>query len=209
MANDRRKQELRTLRRLGLQFSLFELLAILLFAGVGAAALKTGGVLLAVLLQSAIWLFAGVAVVAIFSRDSWRAFAVGFLIGGAIYVGPVLCAGESELDPYETKLPLTQPLLSLFAAIEADAFVYEPTGERFSAWTTEVTQSTDLIAGGFSQPRYTLPDGRVVTLSEDPPRLEFMLSAHALLAIASGYVFGKFATVIYRRRTKTPPSTSL
>lgn len=186
----------------GLQFSLVELLALILVAGLGAAALKTGSVMFAVLLQSAFWLFGGAAAVAIFSRKAPRAFAVGALIGMTIYVVPVLYAGESELDPYETKLPLTQPLLSLFAAMEAEAWVHEPTGERFSAWTTEVTQSTDLVAGGFSQPHTLLPDGRVVTMIEDPPRLEFMLSAHALLAIASGYLFGKFAAVVYRAERK-------
>jgi hypothetical protein len=184
----------------GLQFSLVELFALILVAGLGAAALKTGGVMFAVLLQSAFWLFAGAAALAIFSRGSGRAFAVGALIGMTIYVVPVLYAGESELDPHETKLPLTQPLLSLFAAMKAEAWVYEPTGERFSVWTTEVTQSTDLLAGGFSQTHTMLPDGRFVTLIEDPPRLEFMLSAHSLLAIASGYLFGKFAAVIDRRR---------
>ncbi|HEV7281443.1 MAG TPA: hypothetical protein VGN57_14680 [Pirellulaceae bacterium] len=199
----------------GLQFSLVELLALILVAGIGAAALKTGGVMLAVLLQSAIWLSAGAAVTAIFAKEVRRAFAAGFLIGVTFYVGPVLYVGESELDPYETQLPLTQPLLSLYAAMEAEAWVHEPTGERFSVWTTEVTRSTDLVAGNlsqlggsYSQPHYTLPDGRVVTLSEEPPRFEFMLAAHALLTIASGYLFGKFATIVYRRRSSPRDGTS-
>jgi hypothetical protein len=192
----------------GLQFSLLELLALILIAGLGAAAMKSGGVLLALLLQSAIWSFGAAAVVAIFARKSWQAFAIGSLIGFAVYVGPVLYVGESELDPHEKTLPLTQPLLAVFAAMGAEAFVYEPTGEKFNAFTTDVTPSTDYTVNMSPQNFYTLSDGRVVAFREDPPRLEFMLAAHSLLAIACGYAFGKIAAVVYRRRTEAPQPTN-
>jgi hypothetical protein len=224
MENDRLTQELRTLRRLGLpfglQFSLFELLAILLFAGVGAAALRSGGTTALILVQAALWLFVGVALIALVARGSWQAFALGFVLGVAGYAIPPLYVGESELDPYEAELPLSGTLLPVWHAIMRNVYRETPTGEEFEA--DEVTRM--LVDGSgnmapFSGPeaasmgpyvtiQFITGDGRAVDQYEKPFRHEFMLVAHALLAIASGYVFSKIATVIYRRRTRTPQSTN-
>ncbi|HEV7281442.1 MAG TPA: hypothetical protein VGN57_14675 [Pirellulaceae bacterium] len=216
MENDRRHQELRALRRLGLpfglQFSLFELLAILLFAGVGAAALRGGGAVALILVQAALWLFVVVAILAFVGRGSWRAFAIGFLLGAAGYGIPPLYVGVGELDPYEAKLPLTKVLLPVWHSVTTPIYVDPMTGDEFRSDQVQLFANGVAVdasavppgGGGFMAPEYRTLDGRVVRWSEKPLREEFMLVAHLLFAVAAGYVFGKLATAVYRRRSVRP-----
>lgn len=223
--NDERRQELRTTRRFGLpyglQFSLFELLAILLFAGVGAAALRDGGTVAHVLVQAALWLFVGIALIALVARGSWQAFGIGFVLGVAGYGIPPLYVGVSELDPYDARLPLTKTFKPVWEAVQGNVYRDLTTGDEFEA--SEVTLMEIDSAGNatpafqrnagsnpispYTTMRFMTADGRAVDQYEDPPRHEFMLVAHVLYAIAIGYVFGKIATALYRRRVKTPPPT--
>jgi hypothetical protein len=205
----------------GLQLSLFELLAILLFAGVGAAALRSGGTAALILVQAALWLIVGIALVALVARGSWQAFAIGFVLGVAGYALPPLYVGQSELDPYEGRLPLTKAMFPVWKAVEGNVYRDLTTGDEFEASEVKLMQNNASGGGGgmgggmvvapnwpassYSALHFQTSDGRTVEQFESPPRHEFMLVAHALLAIAIGYVFGKIATVIYGRRTRTPP----
>lgn len=225
MENDRRQQELRAIRRLalpfGLQFSLFELLAILLFAGVGAAALRGGGTIALILVQGAFWLFVGIALTALIARGAWQSFAIGFVLGVAGYGIPPLYVGQIELDPYEARLPLSKTLLPVWHAVAGNIYRDPTTGEEFEESEVTLMQidsagvvspafanNSGFNANGYIQVRHMTKSGLAVDQYENPPRHEFMLVAHALFAIAIGYVFGKIGSVVYGRRTGKTQATN-
>lgn len=206
----------------GLQFSLFELLALILFGGLGVAALRSGGTVALILVQAALWTFTGIALTALVARGSWQAFAIGFVLGVAGYGIPALYVGQSELDPYDARLPLTKTLLPVWEVVHRDLYVDPATGEEFESDQVTATQTPGggvgysggtfggsmngfvFTSSGMPYPMtvYLTADGRSVNQTEKPDRYQFMLVAHALLSIAIGYVFGKFAGMVYRRRTE-------
>ena len=92
-------------------------MAIVLFAALGVAALSTGGLLASMVVGAAIVFTTAFAIVAFVGRKQLRSFAIGFLIPVVAYSATVLSLGNSELDPYEGKLPTTKlikPAFELF-----------------------------------------------------------------------------------------------
>lgn len=180
--------------KLPAQFSLRELLCVVLFAGLGLAALRTGGMLASVVIFLAYLLFSALGIVVVLDRGPLQAFAIGFVIPAVIYGAAVYVMGSSELDPYAGRLPTTKWLLPAHKAMVQQTWIDMSTGQVVPDYdpTTDPTGG-NVGGGGFS-------GGRTMGISESPDRATFMGLAHLLLALLFGYAGAKFGVVLYRRR---------
>ncbi len=174
------------------QFSLRELLFVVLFAGLGLASLRAGGVLGSITVFLAIVLTICLAIMAFVGRGQLQAFAIGYLIPVVAYAAIVLAVGKSELDPYEGKLPTSQLLKPMFRAIAKQTWINVMTGEVVPDYDpASVPNRMSGGGGGFS--------GSQMGLSEYPDRPTFMSLGHMIIAIMFGYAGGKFGVAVHRR----------
>lgn len=180
--------------KLPAQFSLRELLCVVLFAGLGLAALRTGGMLASVMVFLAYLLLSALGIVVVVGRGPLQAFAIGFVIPVIIYGTVVYAMGSNELDPYAGKLPTTRWLLPVQKAMVQRTWIDMSTGQAVPDYDP-ATDTTDGNAGGGG-----FGGGRMMGISESPDRATFMGLAHLLLALLFGYAGAKFAVVLYRRR---------
>ncbi|HEV7281441.1 MAG TPA: hypothetical protein VGN57_14670 [Pirellulaceae bacterium] len=197
----------RTARRglpFGLQFSLAEAFLVALYLCVAVAAAKAGGMLAWLTAEATLVLFFAFVVAAILARGVARAFAIGFVIGAAAHGLFLFYFGASEFNPEEAKLPYSKIVAPVWTALEPEAYVSLSTGKEVPSDEVEsIRRSYD---SGQTEIRLQTADGSRVQKVERPAREDFMLVAHALGAAAAGYVLGKLAAVLYRRRERTTAS---
>lgn len=179
------------------QFTIRELMSVVLFAAVGIAGLTTGGVVASAIVGLAIVATTCFAIVAFVGREQLRSFAIGFVIPVIAYAATVLSIGITELDPYAGKLPTTQLLRPAFQLIVRKSWVNMFTGQPVPNYNPATAPSSG--GGGFGG---TPPIGLV----ETPDRTTFMSLAHAILAMIFGYAGAKFALWIHRRQSPEPKS---
>lgn len=181
---------------LGVRFSIGELLALILFAGVGLAAMRNGGATAAAFLFLALLAFMATAIVAFVGVGSARAFAIGFAVSAAIYAGVTYAGGAAELDPAIGALPTTKALAPVREAMTARHYVDLGSGKtltaaEYEALATNGPQGGGGFGGGFG--------AAAVVVIETPDVATLMTVGHALIALALGYLGGKFAEAVDRR----------
>lgn len=189
----------------GLQFSLGELLFVAVYLCCSIAAAKSGGLLAWLVAEATIVLAVGCLVAIIYERGVARAFAVGFAIGVAVHGLCVFCFGASEFDPERAKLPYSKIVAPIWIALEPEAYVSFPNGREVPRGDVRTVQRS--YDSGQTETRLQDAKGRRVEKVERPAREDFMLVAHALGAAGAGYLMGKLATALYRRRGRTERRT--
>ena len=175
------------------QWSLRELMILVLFAGLGMASLRMGGVVGSITVFLAIVLCMALGIVAFVGRNEPQAFAIGFLVPVIAYAAIVLAVGSSELDPYDGRLPTTRALGPLYESVVTRTWIDLTTGQEIPNYVPAKNQQAGFFVAGFGG----IVGGRQVTSREQPDRRTFMLLAHPLIALAFGYVGGKFAIFVY------------
>jgi len=174
---------------------------LVLFAGLGMASLRIGGVVGSITVFLAIVLCMGLGIVAFVGRNEPQAFAIGFLVPVIAYAAIVLAAGTSELDPYSGRLPTTRALGPVYESVVTRTWFDLTTGQEVPNYDPEKNQQAGVAMAGFR-------GGRTVGGREQPDRRTFMLLAHVLVALAFGYVGGKFAIFVYlRQRQESVPAS--
>ncbi len=177
-------------------FSLRELLFVVLFAGLGLAALRAGGLLASLTLMLAITMTMCFAIVAFVGRRQLQAFAIGFLVPVVTYAGIVWAVGVSELDPYSGELPTSQLLQPVFEVIVTQAWVNITTGKIDPGYDPATDPNRNLGGGGGGGFSGSSP----MRISELPDRQTFMCLGHVLIAMIFGYAGAKFAVGVHRRQ---------
>lgn len=185
------------------QLSLRELLAIVLFAGLGLASLRAGGVFASIVNFGAMVLTVCFAIIAFVGREQLRVFAIGFLIPVVAYAGIVLTVGKSELDPYEGKLATSQLLRPLFRMIAKPIWTNTLTGEVVPDYNP--AKDPNRGGGGMGGGGMGGLAGSPMGYSESPDRSTFMSLAHVLVAMMFGYAGGRFAVAVHCRQRDGRP----
>jgi hypothetical protein len=191
----------------GFQFSLAELFLVALYACVGLAAAMTGGLLVWLFAEATIVLAVAFVVAAIFARRSAQTFAAGFAIGVAAHAIGLFYFGASEFDPEAARLPFSRTAALVWSAIEAEAYVSQSTGEDVPQKDVRTEWVSD--DAGRMRHYFVAPDGAGVEMVERPSREDFMLVAHALGSAGAGYLMGKLAMFLVRRRERCVASTGV
>jgi hypothetical protein len=177
------------------QFSLRELLLVVLFAGLGLGSLRTGGLVASITVFLAIVLTMCLAIVAFVGRERPQAFAIGCLIPVIVYAATVRAAGQSELDPYEAKLPTSRLLLPIFRVMAKQSWANTMTGEVVPDYNPATDPDPVGVGGPFG--------GSLMALSESPDRPTFMLIGHILIAMMLGYAGAKLAVAVHRKQRES------
>lgn len=172
------------------QFSLREILFVVLFAGLGLAALRAGGVVASFVVFLAIVVTMGLAIVVFVGRRTIQAFAIGFLIPTIAYGVAVYALGKSELTP-NGKLATSRLLAPLYRVMVKQIWTNFSTGEV----VPDYDPATDPD-----------PGGSMMTMTESPDRLTFMSLGHILLAMIFGYCGAKFAVIVHRTQQRPGPA---
>lgn len=170
-------------------FSLRELLLVVLFFGVGMAAMCIGGVFASVVIFLAIVVTMCFAIMAFAGRGQVRAFATGFLIPILGYAVVVAYMGKHELEPRIGKLPTSQLLRPLFETIVRKQWVDITTGEVVPNYDPKNAPGVTTGSGNLV--------GRIASVDR-PRRGTFMAVGHILIGMLLGYAGAKFAVVVHR-----------
>lgn len=181
-----------------LQLSLRELLFVVLFAAVGLASLRAGGVVGSIVVMLAIVVTMCFAIVAFVGRRSIQAIAIGFLTPVIAYAAIFLAVGKSELDPYEGKLPTSKLLRPMFELMVKRTWTNENTGQVVPDYDPATDPNRPAVGGGgfFGSP---------MMMSESPDRPTFMSLGHLLIAMMFGYAGSKFAVAVHHRQRELRP----
>lgn len=200
-----------------LRFSLGELLFAALLAGVGLAALRTGGLFAAAYLFGAMLLFAGFIVAAIVGRGIGQAFAIGFLVGASVYAGVLYWHGDAEFEPGRGELLTTRAAAEVYGVVREVYYVDVYDGREADAVEAGAAAQSPLAEMSYWVPGVVnVPFGSTLVArvgnvywspQERPVRREFMQVAHLLVALAVGYAAGKLGAGLYRRRQPLPTET--
>ncbi|HUY91094.1 MAG TPA: hypothetical protein VMV10_20315 [Pirellulales bacterium] len=169
-----------------LQVSLRELLFLVLFAAIGLASLRAGGVVASIVVMLAIVATMCFAILAFVGRHSIQAFAIGFLLPVIVYVAAILVVGKSELDPYAGKLPTSRLLRPMFR------LMVKPTWTDMSTGQVVPDYDPDTDPGGYG--------AAPMAFSESLDRRTFMSLGHVLFAMMFGYAGAKFAVAVHREQ---------
>lgn len=175
------------------QFSMRELLSVVLFAGLGLASLRVGGVVGSIVVLLAMVVTMCFGIVAFVGRHSMQAFAMGFVIPVVAYSAMVLAVGKSELDPYEGKLPTSRLLLPMFRSMVTLTWTNTLTGQLVPGYDP----TTDPNLAGTGGAGYA---GSSMRASESLDRPTFMSLGHLLFALMFGYAGAKFAVAVHRKQ---------
>jgi hypothetical protein len=187
------------------QFTIRELMFLLLFFAMGLGGLLSGGVLAAVVVGTAMVITTGSAIVAVIARDELRAQAIGFFIPVLAYGALIWYAGSEEIDnPYEGKLLTTQIARSVHSAIAKTEWVDMTTGSVVPNYdpATDPNRPSGGGMGGFAGGSGGNGFGGMIGANQTPSISEFMSLAHVLLATMFGYIGVYFAVFIYRREQR-------
>jgi hypothetical protein len=174
------------------QWSLRELLVLVLFVGLALASFPlAGGIVWSVTVMLSFFLCTGMAIVAFVGRHEQQAFAIGFVIPVVTYACVLLVMGQNELDPYNGKLVTSQALRPVFESVVTRKWVDLLTQKEVPNDDPRVItqQAGGMVTSG-------------VGLSESLDRPSFMGFGHLLFALVFGYVGGKFAVAVYRRQRR-------
>ena len=148
------------------------------------AALYLGGIPATVFSSMAFLVTTGFGILAFIGRENLRYFAIGFLIPVALYSVSLISIGQSEFDPYDGKLPMTQIIRPVFDLVSKHEYI---------------DMNNNLIPN-YDPAAHKGPVG----IRETPPdRTIFMSSAHILLALLLGFAGGKFALWIGHIQNRT------
>ncbi len=169
----------------------------------------------------AILLSGAMLIVACVERGTRQAFAVGFIAMMALYLlGVRYTAGpqspnsfsqvyEAERLKYAAALPTTVILGELWLRIRAPYYVTIEANDPFERYQGPIS---DIKAQGFGtpfKPPKTPPPGTTgFDVSVLPELRWFLAIGHLLFAFLLGYLGGKFAVAVYRRREARQHSTS-
>jgi hypothetical protein len=167
------------------QFSLRELLLLILSAGVAVATLRAGGILAPATIMLMMLATMCSGIVAFVGRCRLRAAAMGFLVPVAMYSAIVWASGLRELDPYDGRLPTSRSLAPLFEALATRTWRDAITGEIDPDYDPAI-----VLRGGFG-------GGPPMVLHESPDRSSFMVLGHVLVAACLGYIGSKFAVGVH------------
>jgi hypothetical protein len=200
----------------GLRISLRELMMLFAAVAIGIAALKLANLWWQILVTGfALLAFTASAIVAINDRGRRQAFAIGFVIAFAIYMGllysmrqyggrsAIQATVNAEFDPEIGALPTTQLLRPLFEAIVEVWYVELATGKRLRQSELGSGAKTGFSrSGGMNTPSaYSV--GQI-----EPQREPFMIIGHCLWALLFGYAGGHFARWVYFRRLREQNATA-
>lgn len=140
-------------------------------------------------------------VTALVDRGPRQAFAIGFAVivityGWTVLNTPLPYFGPNapptlEFDQWSGRLPTTRLLRYVHQAVDRSEWI-DINGKVIANYNP---QSPAAVAPG-------------VSIKEIPPREQFMPIGHMWWALLFGYIGGRFAQFIYRRRTSEPPSES-
>jgi hypothetical protein len=135
--------------------------------------------------------FAAAVIVALVDRQAPQAFAIGFAVALTIYVailasqGSLGAAGPNlEMNPDTGKLPTTQLLRPVFAAVADTRWIDFRTGKEVPNY----------------DPNNPGPDMQYISMDERPQRGAFMRIGHCWWALVLGYLGGWFGRFVYLRR---------
>lgn len=175
------------------QISLSELLFVTLFAGLGLAAMRAGGVLASLTLVANFLMLLALGIVACVRKDRWRAFAIDFVVPVVAY-GALVRSQGTELDPYAAGLPFSTLILRpTYAALVKTAYIDLKTGQTLVDYDptlpTNGTMSGMLGVGSSIQVGYSV--------TPDPQYL--MLLGHSLIGMFLGYFGARFALMVKER----------
>ena len=174
------------------QISLRQVLFLVLFVGLGLAALRAGGVIAWITTSVAILMTMCFGIIAFVARDTLRAFAIGFLVPVVVYAATVMAIGPLEFDPYEAKLPTSRLLLPLFQAMSKQTWTDISTGKVVPDYDP-ANDPARANAGGTAF-------GSSISLAESPDRATFMTVGHILIAMLLGYAGAHFAVFVHRHQ---------
>jgi hypothetical protein len=200
--------------RESLRFSLGELLLVALGAGVGMAALRSGGLLAAAYLFGTVVLLAWALVAAIVGREALQAFAIGFLVGVAVYGGVLYWYGDSEFDPERGELLTSRAAEPVYDVVSEAYYIDVYSGREADTVEAGAAATRGLVPMSYWEPSTVdVPFGSIKVAkvgntfwspNERPVRREFMQVFHLLAALTLGYFAGKFAAATYRGRIAPP-----
>lgn len=192
-----------------LRFTLGEILLIALAAGLGMAALRTGGLFAAAYLFGAVVLSALLLVTAIVGRGPLRAFAIGCLVGVSVYGCVLYGYGDAEFDPESGELLTSRAAKPVYDTIKEVYYVEEFTGREADAVEAGAATKRGLAPLGYWEPSVGGPVASKLVAKVGnayweprvrPDRRDFMQIIHLLTALTLGYVAGKFGAALHRRR---------
>jgi hypothetical protein len=141
--------------------------------------------------------FMWAAVIAVIDRGPRQAFAIGMVLLMVIY-GMVVTNGVAgrpegtrEMDPRSGRLPTTRAVNYLFPPTETVEWVDVRTGNVVPNYNPANSPSSGMV-------------GR--RISQTPDAATLMAVAHCWWALLLGYIGGRFARVVYLRRSDLPES---
>lgn len=186
------------MKRSDSQFSLQELLLIVLTVAVGLAGLRFGGLFASLLVFAAIVALMGISIVALVGRGEGQSMSIGFLLPVLAYMGMLLVIGGRELDPYEGRLPTSQAMRPLYDTFCKRQWIDFRSGKVIADY--DPLANAQNIGGASSMGGGGGFAGAPVTLFESPERDTFMALGHCLCALLFGYAGARFARIVHRRR---------
>ena len=172
------------------QFSVREGLILVFVTAFAVAGLSSGGIAGSLFLILSFTIVTAFAITAFVARGHLRSYSIGFIVPALLYATVLFVAGETELDPYDGKLPTTSLVKPLFESMVKTGYVDPTTGKVVQDY--DPTKPFGGMGGGGM-------GGGGVTLVEIPNRTTFMSLAHAILVLIFGYVGAKFATFVFEK----------
>ena len=167
------------------QFSIREGLLLVFVAAFAFAALSTGGLVESLFLLFALAIVVAFVITVFVARGALRSCSIGFVIPVLFYVLSLYVSGESELDPYDGKLPTTS--------------LIKPLSETFVKYEYVDNSNGEVVRG--PHPTKALGLGGGVKFKETRSQTKFMMLAHAMLALICGYAGAKFASFVHEKQS--------
>jgi hypothetical protein len=161
------------------QFSVRQGLILVFVTAFAVAGLSSGGIAGSLFLILSFTIVTAFVITAFVARGHLRSYSIGFIVPALLYATVLFVAGETELDPYDGKLPTTSLVKPLFESMLKTGYVDPTTGKVVQDY--DPTKPFGGMGGGGM-------GGGGVTLVEIPNRTTFMSLAHAILVLIFGYV---------------------
>ena len=176
------------------QFTLRELFALSLLVGSAIAALKLGGFAASAFLGIAFLSVCAVAIHATVNPDK-RPFSMGFLIPMGLYGCILLSSGGIELGTFG-RLATTRLLRVVHTQLVQNVWISSTDGHTYPVDQPLPDERKAELAGGQMQ------------MAKVPELRTFLICGHTALAILLGYIGGKYAAILRRRRESAGLGTS-
>ena len=166
-----------------IRYSVRELLAIIAFAAMGIAALRTGANLATAYMTCVGVLCVGLVIIALVGINRIRAYAIGFTVASLLYLGLVALSDQRELNPYAGRLPTSQVFRPIYATLSSTIYKDVVTQEVYPDYdpsSRSLSTAGNMISGYASLHPTT-----------------FMMTAHAMIALLLGLIGGKFGSAVW------------